>query len=50
MIGKGRTVLGCCLRAVTVHAMLSHVSLKIYNLGGYWNRKRVEDVFQNIPE
>lgn len=34
MFGKGRTVLGCCLRAVTVHAMLSHVSLKIHSLGG----------------
>lgn len=50
MIGKGGTVVGSCLRAVTAHAMPSHVSLKVDNLGGYWSRKRVEDVFQNIPE
>lgn len=40
---------GSCRRAVTAHAMLSRVSLKVDNLGGDWNRKRV-DVFQNIPE
>lgn len=50
MTGKGETVPGSCLRAVTAHAMLSHVSLKVDNLGGYWSRRRVEDVFQNIPE